>query len=401
MEMMKAKLMSLSVYKNMLETEPVKCLLRLCEAKTPDALIRCYTDLIHCVWSKGHSTLSESLLWHLCYDESFVGTQVAKGQAQQYLLDAAAMDIRRLSSLGMLSCSGLKRGIYNVCVKQHQDYGSLVQNLAELPQGFSFTEEQVFDSYRRNGCGLFALGRAFHWEKGKLTQVEQPDPMGHEDMIGYEVQRQAVYENTRILHEGKPANNVLLYGDSGTGKSATVKSMLNVPEFYNLRVIEIAKNSLDELTELVRLVSGHTQKFILYIDDLSFEREDKGFSALKTALEGGLERRPDNVAIYATSNRRHMIRESFSERQGDDVHARETTEERGSLAERFGLRLAYLTLDKKRYTDTVLELCRRQGLSYSEEEIRKEANMWEIRHGGRTPRVAMQLVEKLSGQESS
>ena len=216
-------------------------------------------------------------------------------------------------------------------------------------------------------------------------------------MIGYETQRNAVIENTRVMLAGKPTNNVLLYGDSGTGKSATVKSLINMPEFYNLRLIEIAKNSLDELTELVRLVGRHTQKFILYIDDLSFEQEDKGFSALKTALEGGLERRPDNVAIYVTSNRRHMIRESFSDRQGDDVHAKETLEERTSLSERFGLRLAYLSLDKQKYTSMVLEMCRRLELPYTEEQLRVEANRWEIRHGGRTPRVAMQLVEKLAG----
>lgn len=217
-------------------------------------------------------------------------------------------------------------------------------------------------------------------------------------MFGYEAQRSAVLENTRVLVSGRPTNNVLLYGDSGTGKSATVKSLLNIPEFYNLRLIEIAKNSLGELTDIIRFVSGHTQKFILYIDDLSFEQEDKGFSALKTALEGGLERRPDNVAIYVTSNRRHMIRESFSDRAGDEIHAKETLEERTSLSERFGLRLAYLSLDKRKYTDMVLELCRRQGLPYSEEELRAEANRWEIRHGSRTPRVAVQLVEKLAGE---
>lgn len=397
MELMKAKLMSLSVYKNMLKTEPVACLLRLSEAKTPDALIGAYTDLIHSVWKAGHRTLSDALEWHLKYDESFIGNAVATGTAEQLLLDAAAMDIRRLSSVGMLSCAGLKKGIYNACVKLHQDYGPIVQNLAELPQGRELREEDIFDSYRKKGCGLFALGRAFHWEKGQLTQVRQPDAMTQAEMIGYETQRQAVIENTRVMLAGKPTNNVLLYGDSGTGKSATVKSLVNIPEFYNLRLIEIAKNSLDELTELVRFVGGHTQKFILYIDDLSFEQEDKGFSALKTALEGGLERRPDNVAIYVTSNRRHMIRESFSDRQGDDVHAKETLEERTSLSERFGLRLAYLALDKRRYTDMVIALCRRMNLPYTDEQLRLEANRWEIQHGGRTPRVAMQLVEKLAG----
>lgn len=399
MEIMRAKLMSISVYKNILETEPMKALLRLTEAKTADALIRSYTDLVYSVWSEGFSTLPDYISWHLKYDESFIGNAIAAGTAPQFMEDAAAMDIRRLSSVAMLSCSGLKRNIANACSRLGEEYSSIIQNLAELPMGRGFQEEEIFESYRKKGCGQFALGRAFHWEKGQLTQVKHSDPIDQRDMIGYEFQRNAVVENTRVMLSGKPTNNVLLYGDSGTGKSATVKSLVNIPEFYNLRLIEIAKNSLDELTELIRQISRHTQKFIIYIDDLSFEQEDKGFSALKTALEGGLERRPDNVAIYVTSNRRHMIRESFSDRQGDDVHVRETMEERSSLSERFGLRLSYLALDKKKYQDMVLSLCHRLGLDMPDSQILVEANRWEIQHGGRTPRVAVQLVEKLAGQQ--
>ena len=398
MELMKAKLLSLSVYKNMLDVEAVKCLLRLCEAKTADGLIKAYTDLVYSVWSEGHTTLTECLSWHLKFDDSFVGNMVARDSAPAEIVNAAAMDIRRLASVGMLSCAGLKRKIYDACVRVNQEFGPIIRNLAELPQGNVFTEEEIFDSYRKNGCGRFALARAFHWENGKLIPIEAPDALKPDEMIGYEYQRNAVLENTRALMAGNYTNNVLLYGDSGTGKSATVKSMIHIPEFQNLRIIEIAKNSLDELTELVNLLPEHTQKFIVYIDDLSFEKEDKGFSALKTALEGGLARRPKNVAIYATSNRRHMIRESFSERAGDDVHARETLEERSSLSERFGLRLAYLSLDKARYTNMVLDMCHRLQLSLTDEEILREANSWEIRHGGRTPRVATQLVEKLAGQ---
>ena len=399
MEIMRAKLMSISVYKNILETEPMKALLRLTEAKTADALIRSYTDLVYSVWSEGFSTLPDYISWHLKYDESFIGNAIAAGTAPQFMEDAAAMDIRRLSSVAMLSCSGLKRNIANACSRLGEEYSSIIQNLAELPMGRGFQEEEIFESYRKKGCGQFALGRAFHWEKGQLTQVKHSDPIDQRDMIGYEFQRNAVVENTRVMLSGKPTNNVLLYGDSGTGKSATVKSLVNIPEFYNLRLIEIAKNSLDELTELIRQISRHTQKFIIYIDDLSFEQEDKGFSALKTALEGGLERRPDNVAIYVTSNRRHMIRESFSDRQGDDVHVRETMEERTSLSERFGLRLSYLALDKKKYQDMVLSMCHRMGLDLPDNQILVEANRWEIQHGGRTPRVAVQLVEKRAGQQ--
>jgi hypothetical protein len=228
--------------------------------------------------------------------------------------------------------------------------------------------------------------------------VRHPDPIDYADMIGYQWQREEVIRNTRALVQGKPANNVLLYGDSGTGKSATIKSLINMPEFYNLRIVEVSKADLGGITALSRLVGGHTQKFILYIDDLSFEQEDKGFSALKTALEGGLELRPDNVAIYATSNRRHMIRENFSDRQGDDVHAAETMQERTSLSERFGLRIPYMSLGKPEFLDMVCKLAAHDGLAFDEAALRKEASTWEIQHGGRTPRVARQFVDFKLGE---
>lgn len=399
MEMMKAKLKSLCVYKNMLDTQVVQCILRLCESKTPDGLIGAYTDLVYQVWQEGHENLGDCLRWHLQYEDSFIGRKIALNQATEAMRDAAALDIRRLSSIGMLSFSGLKRNIQGACVKINPEFSSIVANLPEMPPSRDFTEKEIFESYEKNGCGQFALGRAFHWEKGTLTRVPDPDALRPEEMIGYDFQRKAVLENTLALHNGLPANNVLLYGDSGTGKSATVKSLIQIPEFYHLRLIEIAKNSLDQLPELIRMLGEHTQKFIIYIDDLSFEREDKGFSALKTALEGGLARRPGNVAIYATSNRRHLVKESFSERTGDDIHAKETMEERTSLSERFGLRLAYLALDKQKYTNMVLDLCGRANIPMTEEQIRIEANRWEIQHGGRTPRVATQLVEKLAGMQ--
>lgn len=398
MEIIKAKLMSLTVFRNMLETEPVKCLLRLTEAKTPDGLIKAYADLLYTVWNEGHRDLPACLSWHLKYEDSFFGHALAAGKTNPILEDAAALDIRRIAGIAMLSCAGLKRNIYTVCTQRNPEYGPIIQNMPELPEGTIFTEEEIFDSLRKNGCGQFALGRTFHYEHGALTSIRIPAALKPEDMIGYTNQRNAVIENTRALISGAPANNVLLYGDSGTGKSATIKSLIQIPEFYNLRIVEIARNSLSEITALIKQLGAYTQKFIVYIDDLSFEKEDASFSELKTALEGGLEARPQNVIICVTSNRRHMIRESFSDREGDDVHAKETLEERTSLAERFGLRLAYLSLDKRRYNEMVLEMCRKLELPLEEGQILVEANRWEIQHGGRTPRVAEQLVNHLAGQ---
>ena len=258
MEIMKAKLLSLSIYKGILETEPVQCLLRICDAKSPDVLIRSYSDLIYSVYSSGFSDLSEYLVWHLKYDRTFVGNAVASGSATEALLDAAAMDIRRLSGIGQISCSDLKRRIYESCTRENSAFGPIVQNMPELPAGREFTEEEVFESYRLSGCGQFALGQAFHWEKGRLTRILRPDIINPDLMIGYERQREAVIQNTKVLLQGGPASNVLLYGDSGTGKSATVKSLIHIPEFYNLRLIEMAKNSLDELIQMTMQMVNFT-----------------------------------------------------------------------------------------------------------------------------------------------
>lgn len=397
MEMMKLKLMSISVFKHILEVPCVDALLKLCDAKTTEGLISGYANLVNAIWTEGHETLSDAIAHHLKYDYSFFGQMMAEGEVPENMRDAAAMDIRRLASISMLSFSNLKRNLATAVSQKNPDYATIISNMAEPKPGAGFSEEAIFDSFRKNGCGQFSLARAFRYENGVVSPVMNPDTISQSDMIGYEHQRNQVMENTRALVNGHLANNVLLYGDSGTGKSATVKSMINEPVFYSLRIVEIAKNSLGDLTELVRLLGKQPQKFIVYIDDLSFEKEDKSFSVLKTALEGGLEQRPNNVAIYATSNRRHMIRESFADRQGDDIHARETLEERSSLSQRFGLRIAYLSLDKKRYNDMVLELCRRFDLNLTEEEALMEANRFELQHGGRTPRVAMQLLEKLYG----
>lgn len=179
---------------------------------------------------------------------------------------------------------------------------------------FSFAELTEF--YRANGAGLFARHRAFLWEDGALCPVEQPDCPGADEMLGYELQRNRVIANTRAMLEGNLVNNVLLYGDSGTGKSATVKNLLTLPGFEALRLIEVQKEGLADLPRLIRTLGGRRLKFILFIDDLAFDQDDKTYSALKTILEGGLERRPANVAVYATSNRRRLVRQTFSDRAG-------------------------------------------------------------------------------------
>ena len=201
--------------------------------------------------------------------------------------------------------------------------------------------------------------------------------------------------NTRRLIEGKSVNNVLLFGDPGTGKSATVKALLGMPGFENLRLIEVHKADLGDLGELIRMLAHRPQKFILFIDDLAFDKDDLTYSVLKSVLEGGLEPRPANVAVYATSNRRNLVKQNFSDRNGDEVDNKETIQEKTSLAERFGLRIPYTALNRNQFLDMVEELAAVKGIECDREVLRTEAVKWEMRHPNRTPRVALQFLASL------
>jgi len=249
--------------------------------------------------------------------------------------------------------------------------------------------------YREHGVGIYARCRAFLWEEGRLIPVDDPDCPLPEDLLGYELQRDQVEANTRQLVNGRPSNNVLLFGDGGTGKSATVKSMLYLPGMEDLRLIEIQKENITGLPSLIRSLAGRRQKFILFIDDLAFDQDDKTYSSMKTILEGSLEKRPINVAIYATSNRRHLVRQTFTERAGEEVDTFETISEKTALAERFGLRIPYLTMNKVSYLALVEHLARQAGIEMEKADLHAQAMTWEIRHAGRTPRVARQFIASL------
>ena len=275
------------------------------------------------------------------------------------------------------------------------EYGPVLAGLPRWRAAAPFHFDALTRFYQAHGAGLYARYRAFLWEAGELVPVADPDCPRPEELLGYEMQRGQVEENTRLMLSGRAANNVLLFGDGGTGKSATVKSMLYLPGMEDLRLIEIQKENLVGLPSLIRSLRGRRQKFILFIDDLAFDQDDKTYSSMKTILEGSLERRPDNVVIYATSNRRHLVRQTFSDRAGDEVDASETISEKTALAERFGLRIPYLTMNKQGYLALVDYLADRAGVTLDRDALHAQAMAWEIRHAGRTPRVARQFIASL------
>ena len=275
-------------------------------------------------------------------------------------------------------------------------------------RGWDRMAGELADHIAAHGVGLFARSRAFRWihdgdGRGHLEGVAHPDPVRLDDLVGYELERQPVVDNTRQFLAGLPANNVLLYGDRGTGKSSTVKALLAEFHAAGLRLIEVPKEHLADYLQIVAPLRGRRERFILFVDDLSFEEHETQYKALKAALEGSLEARPENVVLYATSNRRRLVRERFSDRTGpalddDDVHIEETVQEKLSLADRFGIHVPFLIPDQDRYVQIATALAARYGITLSEEEIRRRALLWSQWHNGPSCRTARQFVDALRGE---
>lgn len=304
---------------------------------------------------------------------------------------------------------------YRALVKQEKNYyravSEKVQTLSALIADAE-DENEVFDLvtsfYQSYGVGMFGLNRAFRIQGTSdgvnFLPINNTDKVLLSHMIGYELQKKQLVENTEAFLKGLPANNVLLYGDAGTGKSTSVKALIN--EYYDsgLRMIEIYKHQFRDLSSVIAAIKGRNYRFIIYIDDLSFEENEVEYKFLKAVIEGGVETRPDNVLIYATSNRRHLIKETWKDRSdmehSEDIHRSDTMEEKLSLAARFGVTINYSSPNRQQYHDIVRGLAHRQlQTRMSEEELLLLANRWEIRHGGVSGRTAQQFINYLAGKE--
>ena len=246
----------------------------------------------------------------------------------------------------------------------------------------------------RKGYGMFARYHVFALEDGHLVPVRYPDPQRLSELPGYEQEREKVIANTRALLAGMPANNVLLYGDAGTGKSSTVKAIANEFAADGLRLVEVKKNQLYQIPDLMDKLAANPLKFILFIDDLSFTANDDNFAALKAILEGSVGGRARNIAVYATSNRRHLIKETLSDRTGDDIHEADTRQELMSLSARFGLTVTFQRPEKARFEVILTELAKQHGIEMPHDELLTKAEAFAIRAGGRSPRVAKQFIEQ-------
>ena len=273
-------------------------------------------------------------------------------------------------------------------------------------------ENEIFDLvtgfYKDYGVGMFGLNRAFRIKPQadgvEFCPINNMDTVMLTDLVGYELQKKQLRENTEAFVNGCIANNVLLYGDSGTGKSTSIKAIVN--EYYDrgLRMIEIYKHQFKNLSDIIAGIKNRNYRFIIYMDDLSFEEYEIEYKFLKAVIEGGVETKPDNILIYATSNRRHLIKETWNDRsdmeKDGDVHRSDTMEEKLSLVDRFGVTINYSSPNRQQFYDIVKALAAKEGgINLSEEELCLEANKWELRHGGISGRTAQQFINHLAGRK--
>ena len=245
------------------------------------------------------------------------------------------------------------------------------------------------------GYGIYAKNHMFRIDNGKIVPVLHPDETALSDLIGYEREKKIILDNTKALLEGRAAANILLTGDAGTGKSSTVKAVVNELYKEGLRIIEVRKEQLHDIPSILDELSENPLKFILFIDDLSFQKDDDNFSALKAVLEGSVSAKSKNVVIYATSNRRHLVKEKFSDREGDDVHFNDTVQEIISLSDRFGIHITFNKPNKETYLDIVRSLADRKGIKCDKAELERNAEQFALEKGSRSARAAKQFVENM------
>lgn len=283
---------------------------------------------------------------------------------------------------------------------------TLAQKLAKAESTEEFMDDMV-QFYKEFGVGKLGLHKAFRIDgtvtPARIVPITNIAHVHLDDLVGYEIAKKKLIDNTEAFVQGRPANNCLLFGDAGTGKSSSIKGILNQYYDQGLRIIEAYKHQFKDLNDIIAQVKNRNYKFIIYMDDLSFEEFEIEYKYLKAVIEGGLEKKPDNILIYATSNRRHLVREKFSDKEErrDDLHSSDTVQEKLSLVARFGVSIFFCAPDKKQFQNIVKTLAERYQVEMPEEELLLEANKWELQHGGLSGRTAQQFIDYLCGKNEN
>lgn len=382
MKELKDKLFALCIFRDLLEDKVLDALFS--HIKHPS--VASYAEFVSLLYTANGGDLGEHVK-ELCWNSEnvFVKTVGAKKSIPSYMKDTVEAELEVLQEVSALDkealCAPLK---YN----------------GFLPD-FTTTKLRLKDIYLhraenigKHGYGIYAKYRMFYVdEDGSIVPVLHPDKTELCDLVDYEHERQIVLDNTKALLAGKPAANILLTGDAGTGKSSTVKAVANALWDEGLRILEMRKDQLRAIPKVLEGLSSNPLKFVLFIDDLSFLADDDNFNALKAVLEGSVTAKSSNVVIYATSNRRHIIKETFSDREGDDIHHNDTMQELISLSERFGIHITFSKPNKQTFLNIVHHLANENGIDMPTDEIDLLAERFALERGGRSARLAKQLID--------
>jgi len=386
------QLYSLTIFRNLYNSHLFKAIIDLYDCfvynRSTQEVLNKYTALVNIVYDEGEGNLSNLILKLVNEDDNIYIRKIANGEKVNSEIEHA-----------------LKRDLLilnNLANSHGRDLlGNKITNM-NLPD-WEISNTDLHRSYRKTiqnvnklGYGVFAKYNVFRIKKGELYHVSNPDPQSMDELYGYEGNKKMLYDNTKAFLKGIKASNALLYGAAGTGKSSTVKAVCNSLFTEGLRLVELDPEQIAYLPDIMEELSKTPLKFIIFIDDLSFEKADEKYCILKGILEGKSSSYNSNTLIYTTSNRRHLLNESHSERLSDSIHLAETLQENMSLASRFGLTIAYLNPDKDEYINILLELLKETALNIPKEELVYGAEAFAIRKNGRSPRTAKQYIEKLS-----
>ncbi|WP_329385290.1 ATP-binding protein [Anaerofustis butyriciformans] len=382
------KLDSLAVFRNILNTDVIKNLRILLdtilEYEDDESMVFVYSEFVSCLYNYDFD-FSKYIFNFILNDENFyIKAKAAGKNVPDFIENCVDEELNILDDLSKLT---------PIEIKEFISYDGFLPAWENTMLDLKEKYKEKVNSLTVTGYGMYAKYTAFVLDDDKIVPVKYPDSQRLEDLFGYERERDLIIKNTKALLDGTGASNMLLYGDAGTGKSSSVKAVCNHFKNDGLRLLEIKKNQLYKIPNIVDELAANPLKFVIFIDDLSFTGNDDNFSALKAILEGGVSALGNNVAIYATSNRRHLVKETMSERQGDELHRNDTLQETMSLSARFGLTITFQKPDKKAYLNIVENLAKQYGVEMDLDELFTKAEAFSIRHGGRSARTAKQFVE--------
>ena len=386
---LRAEIDSLTVFSDIKNDPVISGLRELSRAigdRDDELAVAVYSDMVSHMYRTTASMTDYIRTLVLQDDNFYVKGRAAGRQMETEIETAADHELSVLQEISVLKSSDVREVI---------GYDGFLPDWTNSVSDIRYDFLEKMGNISRTGYGIYARYSFFRVEDGNIVPVAHPDYQSLDELYGYERERDLIIKNTTAFVEGKGAGNMLLYGDAGTGKSSTIKAVAASLVSAGLRVIEVKKTQLYQIPGIMEELSSNPLRFILFIDDLSFTGNDDNFSALKATLEGSISGCGDNVVIYATSNRRHLVKETFADRMGDELHINDTMQETMSLSARFGLTITFQKPDKDEYLNIVRSLAKEYGLKMDDDELCRRAEAHAIRKNGRSPRTAKQFVELL------